>query len=566
MSFQSPIPLFVGTKIKNVKPEHNTVCRVPISTRIGIPNAVIPLIFFISGLTLPPPPLAAQVSQPALYEHPHKSSDHEFIVISMGEQGIALIRDTDKFEDSKKIWEVIVVDSTLNELWNTKIQINQRLNILGHDYRDGNVYLIFEEPENIGRRITITELLCAEKTVKHHEFKPELNIRYTHFSVLRNKAIFAGYFNKEPNLLMYDLTNESTKVIPGFFNKVELLDVRNNSNDTFNVLLAERDTKSNRKLVVRTFDLNGVMLVEDVVTLEEDKTILEAMTSTLVHDDLAIIGTWTFNNNKMAAGIFSVMVDPFNEQKVNYYDFASLNHFLDYMKPKKAAKIKAKAEFRKSEGKPPEFKVHVYAVRIDENKEGFTLLSEVYDPPANYYNLRNTSPYGNNPYNYYNPYPYSPYGFNPMPYRYYNSPYGYPYSTGYANLNDTRMLHTSLLFFNNRGKLVTDQGMKFPEIKLISKEQVSDYIRRGNQTVMVSKQEKEILVQVNEQDGAVVESEKIKPALKDSLATVRSASLDNSGVRFWYGRNFYVYGYHTIKGNTDKASHDVFFINKIKVD
>jgi hypothetical protein len=518
------------------------------------------------GIVHFPPDLTAQVSQTAIYEHPHKSSDHEFIVISMGEQGIALIRDTDKFEGNKKSWEVIIVDSTLNESWATKIEIDQRLNILGHDYRDGNIYLIFEEPENIGRRITITEVLCSEKVVKHHEFKPELNIRYTHFSVLKNKAVFAGYFNKEPNLLMYDLTNENTKVIPGFFNKVELLDVRNNSNDTFNVLLVDRDTKSNRKLVVRTFDINGVMLVEDVILLDEDKTILEAMTTTLVHDDLAIMGTWTFNNNKMAAGIFSVMVDPFNEQKVNYYDFAPLNHFLDYLKPKRAAKIKAKAEWRKSEGKPPEFKAHLYAVRIDEHKDGFSLLAEIYDPPANYYNLRNTSPYGNNPYNYYNPSPYSPYGLNAMPNRYYNAPYGYPYSTNYANVNDTRMLHTSLLFFDNRGKLMADQSIKFPEVKLNSKEQVSDYIRRGNQTVMVSKQEKEILVQVNEPDGTVLQNKKIQPALKDSLATVRSASLENSGIRFWYGRHFYVYGYHTIKGNTDKPSQDVFFINKIRVD
>lgn len=510
--------------------------------------------------------LCAQISQPAIYEHPHKSSDHEFIVISMGEQGIALIRDTDKFADNKKSWEVIIVDSTLNESWTTKIEINQRLNILGHDYRDGNVYLIFEEPENIGRKITITEIRYPEKVVKHHEFKPELNIRYTHFSVLGHKAVFAGYFNKEPNILMYDLQTESTKVIPGFFNKVELLDVRNNSNNTFNVLLADRDTKSNRKLVVRTFDINGVMLMEDVIILDEDKTILEAMTSALVHDELVVMGTWTFNNNKMAAGIFSVMVDPFNEQKINYYDFAQLNHFLDYLKPKKAAKIKAKAEWRKSVGKSPEFKTHLYAVRIDENKDGFSFLTEVYDPPTNYYNLRNTSPYGNSPYNYYNPYPFSPYGLNSMPYRYYNSPYGYPYSTSYANLNDTRMLHTSLMFFDNRGKLISDQSIKFPEVKLNSKEQVSDFIRRGNQIVMVSKQEKEILVQVNDADGEVLQNEKIKPALKDPLATARSESPENSAIRFWYGANFFVYGYHTIKSNTDKPSHDVFYLNKLRVD
>jgi hypothetical protein len=509
--------------------------------------------------------LFCQISQPAIYERLHKNGDHEFIVISMGDQGLALIRDTEKFEDNKKSWEAIFVDSTLNESWTTKIEIDQRLNIRGHDYRDGNVYLIFEEPENIGRKINLIEILFAEKVVKQHEFKPNIAIRYTHFSVLRNKAVFAGYFNREPTLLMYDLDNESTKVIPGtFLSKQQLMDVRNNSNNTFNVVLAERDANFNKKIVVRTFDTNGVMLVDDVISLDADKSILEAMTSTLMHDELVIMGTWTYSTNTLAAGIFSVLVDPFNEQKVNYYDFAELNHFLDYLKPKRVAKIKAKAEWRKSVGKQPEFKTHLYTVRVDENKDGFSLLTEVYDPPTNYYNIRSSSPYGYNPYYGYSPYA-SPYGFNSMPYRYYNSPYGYPYSTPYANLNDTRMLHTSLSFFDNRGKLIADQSIKFPELKLNSKEQVSDFIRIADRTVMVCKQEKEILVQVNEPDGTVIQNEKIKPALKDPGETARSESQENSAVRFWYRRYFYVYGYHTVKSAENK-SRDVFYINKLRVD
>ena len=511
--------------------------------------------------------LIAQITQPAQYEHPHKGSDHSFIVISMGEKGIALIRDTEKFENSKKSWEIILVDSALHESWNTKIEIDQQMNILGHDYHDGNIYLIFEEPGNIGRQINLTEILCSEKIVKQHRFKPDVTIRYTQFSVLKNKAVFAGYLQKEPTLLMYDLSNESTKVIPGtFLTKVELMDVRNNSNDTFNVILVERDSKAKKKLVVRTFDSNGVLLVDDIISIDDDKTIVEAISSTLVRDELVVMGTWTYGSTGQAAGVFSVIVDPFNEQKVNYYDFAQLNHFLDYLKPKKAAKVKAKAEWRKSVGKPPEFRTHLYPVKIDENKEGFSLLAEVYDPPTNYYNLRSNSPYGYNPYNYYSPYGYSPYGMNTSPYRYNNSPYGYPYSTNYANANDTRMIHSSLLFFDDHGKLMTDQSLKFPVIKLESKEQVSDFINLGTRTVMVCKQEKEIVAQINESDGTVIQAEKIIPALKNSTETVRSESQENSAIRFWYGRYFYVYGYHTIKDDTEKTSRDVFYINKIRVD
>ena len=477
--------------------------------------------------------LTAQFTQPAIYERSHKESDRTFLVVSMGDKGIALIRDTEKFEGNRKNWEIIFVDSALNESWATKFEIDQRMNILGHDYRDGNIYLIFEEPENIGRQINLTEIIFSERVVNQHKFKPDVNIRYTHFSVLKNKAVFAGYLMNQPTILMYDLSNESTKVIPGtFFTKVELMDVRNNSNDTFNVLLMERDSKSHKKLTVRTYDSNGVLLMDDIITIDEDKTIVEAISSTLVHDELVIMGTWTYGSNKQAAGIFSVMVDPFNEQKVNYYDFAELSHFLDYLKPKKVSKIKAKAEWRKSAGKTPEFRTHLYPIKIEENKQGFTLLGEVYDPPSNYY----------------------------------NSPNGYPYSTNSSSSYDTRMIHSSLIFFDEHGKLVSDQSLKFPEIKLESKEQVSDFITLGTRTAMVCKEEKEIVAKINEADGTVILAEKITPALKNPNETIRSESQENSAIRFWYGRCFYVYGYHKIKDNTEKDSRNVFYINKIRVD
>jgi hypothetical protein len=300
--------------------------------------------------------------------------------------------------------------------------------------------------------------------------------------------------------------------------------------------------------------------------MDNEKTIIEAISSTLVHDDLVVIGTWSYGTNRQAAGIFSVIVDPFNEQKVNYYDLPELNHLLDYLKPKKAAKIKAKEDWRKSVGKPPEFRAHLNPVKIEESKDGFSLLAEVYDPPTNYYNLRSGTPYGYNPYNYYNPYAYSPYGINSIPYRYNNSPYGYPYSTNFANVNDTRMIHSSLISFDQHGKLVSDQSLKFPMIKLFSKEQVSDFIDLGTRTVMVCKEEKEIVAQINEPDGTVIQAEKIKPALKNPNEAIRSESQDNSAIRFWYGHYFYVYGYHTVKNETEKTSRDVFYINKIRVD
>ncbi len=510
--------------------------------------------------------LVGQVSQTAVYELEQKNSDHALIIVSRQENGLALIRDTEKFEGSKKKWEVIFLDSTLKETWNAKLEIEQQMNLLGYDYRNGNIYLIFQEREANGREINLAEILYADRKIEEHKFKPEINLRFTHFSVLKNKAIFGGYLNTEPILLMYDLHLESAKVIPGVFQKkVELMDVRTNSNDTFNVLLFERSAGANRKIVVRTYDSEGIMLVDDIIAVEEGKSIIEAITSSLVHDELIILGSWTYGINKQAAGIFSVMVDPFNNQKVNYYNLTDLDHFLDYLKPTKAVRIKAREQRKISSGKESAFRKYLSVLKIEENQKGFFLLTEIYDSPINFYNPRTNTPFGYYPYNnYYSPYGYTP-GLSSMPYQY-SSPYrSNPYGSSYSSSGETNINLASLSFFDSKGKLKADHSLKLQDARSNTKEQVSDFVIRKDTCTLAFKNENEISIQTNELDGTILMEEKVKPIPKNQNETIRSEYAQNSGIRAWYGRYFYVYGYHTVKDNINKTSRDVFYINKIKV-
>jgi hypothetical protein len=245
-----------------------------------------------------------------------------------------------------------------------------------------------------------------------------------------------------------------------------------------------------------------------------------------------------------------------------------LNHFFDHLKPKKAAKIKAKANWRRSVGKPTEYRSYTSSIRIEETKNGYSFLAEVYD--ASYYNNRSSYPYGYpsySPYSYYNPYGFYPYGFSSMPYRYYTPYYSGPYSNSSSMpMTELRMINSSLSFFDGHGKLISDQSLKLPEIKLSSKEQTSDFITHNGQTALASKGEKEILVKINESDGTTLREERVVPQPKNPDETIRSETQDNSSIRAWYGRYFYVYGYQDLRDKIKKSSHDVFYINKIKVD
>ncbi len=536
---------------------HLALSNVPLRMK-----SVFSLLIFFSSL-----PLIAQISQPIIYERDHKGNDHEFIIIPMGEKGLTLVRDTEKYEGRKRTWEIITLDTTLQETWDVKINIENYFHILGHDYRDGNAFLVFREGDHPKGKMKLVELDLRTHTVREHEFKPEVDISFTHFSVMKSMAIFGGYVSKEPTILVYDMQNESAKILPSSFApQMELLDLRTNINDTFNALLTERKSKNEKKLIIRTYDANGVVLMDDEIKVENEKTILTGITSTLYNDELIIIGTWTEGSSNLATGVFSVLVDPFKDQAINYYDFTGLKHSLDYLSPQKAERIRAKAEWRRSAGKPVEFKTHFSSIKIEEAKDGFSFLGEVYIPAPNFNSNRwGSSPYGY-PYSYYNPYGFSPYGFGPMPYRYY-SPYYGPYSPygGSTTANDTRIQHSLLVFFDLKGKLVDDLGLKYEEIKIPTKEQVSDYLTRNGVTTLVCLREKDLLVQQTAKDGSIIREEKIKLELKKPEEEIRSEST-GSTVRSWYKNYFYIYGYHSIKDRAQHESRDVFYINKLKID
>lgn len=513
------------------------------------------------------PAAVGQIRQTARFERPHKSSDHEYIIQAMGKNGIVLVRDVEKYEKGKKQWDVIVVDSALQTTWETNVYIDNRMTIIGHEYWDGNVYLIFQQTES-SRELFLVELDPRRQLYRTHSFKPEANLRFTQFTVIASRIVFGGYLQNEPTMILFDLEKDVAKVIPGSFQaKVELLDIRTNVNNTFNVLMKERAANGSKNLRIHTYDADGVLLVEDVITIDDDKNILEAATSSLVSEDLVILGTWTYGAGTVASGIFSVRVDPSIDQKINYYWLTDLDHFLDYQKPKRASRIKTKAEWRKKNNKTAEFRVHLAPVRIAETPEGYFLLSEAFDPPPGQQNMRSNY-YGYGYPNYgtgYGPYSYSPYYFNTMPNRYYypsgSTYYPYPSNSQYYQ---TRVYQTSLVFFDLKGNLKFDRAMKFKDIHMMNKEQVTDFIANDNQLTLACKNGKDILLEWAKKDASEQGEEKLSTIQNDTEVN-RSESQDDSGVRAWYGNYFYVYGYHTVKDQRENKSRDVFYINKIAV-
>jgi hypothetical protein len=506
----------------------------------------------------------AQVIQPSRFEREQKGGDEQYTIISLKEQGLALIREKDKFNGNKKKWELLLLDTALNEKKNLEFEIDPRHPLIGYDVEPNHLYLLYRTGETNKNSLELINFNVSDGTeVERHEIKSELDFKITHFSKVGSSLALGGYVTNEPAILLYDMVAKNIKIVPGFFQKdTELIDLRVNQNKTFNTVMLDRALRSERKLVFKTFDEIGKLLLEDIIPIEEDRSLQASISSTLIREELVTLGTWGDKQGKQSLGFFSLVVDPFNEQKIKYFHFGELNHFLDYLNPKRAERIKANTKEDIQVNRRPSFTSYVIPFKIEEHPQGFLLLAEVYNP------ITNANPYYSTPYG--NPYYSNPYYANPFWPGYYPGMRMYrPYSYGsnIKNADEIKTLETVLVSFDAQGKLLWDKSFKLEDIKKRSLEQVSDIYITPSTLFFLYKKESELKIKTIalENDTATESTEKIK--LNNQGDEVRHESERDDGLKHWIGNSFYTWGYQTIR-NTSKQERlrDVFYINKVVVN
>jgi hypothetical protein len=507
---------------------------------------------------------AAQVSQPSRWEQEIKFAEETYSVISLKEEGVALLRDKEKYQNGKKLWELVILDTALNERWATELELHTELRFTGYEYIPGKINLMFRRNETELLRAEILMIDLASRFIHHSKTEAKLQLRLTHYTVVDGNYVFGGYVSSEPVLIIFDPIKENNIIVPGFFlTDTELLDVRPNKNNTFNILLSER-TQGRKKIIFRTIDKIGNILVEDQIIIDDEKTVLSGVSSVLEHDEVMIAGAYGFNNSKQASGIFSCLIDPFSDQPLKYTEFHQLQHFLDYLSDKKAAKIKEKATQRMNYGKASEFKVSVGIHRIEEFKGGFALFGESYQASSGSSASTFSNPgYSPTSRSYASPYSYTPYAT-----RYYNNPYLYPSSV--SGSDELRMIEGFVVGFDFKGRRLWDYAIPMDDYKAAGREQVSDFTVHQDIPHFFFKEENELKYSNHNTDTLQInEPGSIPIKLRNEYEVSKSNDSEEGQLRHWFGKCFYVWGVQTVKDirrGEDIPSRKVFFINKIQIE
>lgn len=501
----------------------------------------------------------AQIQHSARFEKEFKSSDGYFSILSLKEEGLFVIRDKEKYEGGKKLWEVTFLDTALNEVKKVDVKSDQRNRLIGYDYVRGHVILLYRVGDSNKSDIELIQISLHNDDQLVFKIEPELSFNVTHFIQVGSSIVLGGYVNKDPTVLIYSMEEKRIKVLPGFFQKdTELVDLRTNLNKTFNVVLIERAIRDKQKLAFRTYDETGSLLLEDEIPMDPKISLQTGITSTLEREDMMIVGSWAEGNSKQSNGFFAIPIDPFNDQKIQYLAFGEMEHYLDYLKPNRAKRIQDKSKQEIKAGEIPNYINYVMPYRLAEYPKGFIMMAEVYIPSSSYNSYSNS--YGSNYYNRY----YSPYGYYPGYGRYYSPPYSY---NNQRSVEEIKTSESIVAAFNSSGKLLWDQSLTIDDVKQSNLEQVSDFHYFDSKVVILYKLESELKSKRIVLDSNEAEAFSDKIQTNDPGEEIRSERENEGGVRYWFDDSFYVWGYHTIRNiNSKEKTRDVFYINKIKVN
>lgn len=500
--------------------------------------------------------LLAQPRQDFRVQINGKPADKEYDLISMGTEGLALIRDLQKYEKGNKKWSVELLDTTLTRFWSRELELDNRLSLVGFEHLPGRLYLLFRESQTTFLNFQLATMNFVDGTLQLDPVKFELQFQMTHFTVAGNTALFGGYISGEAAVLLFNNTSDRPKVLPGLFTKdISLLDLRANMNGSFNVLLLEKRRADHQLLIIRTYDSEGNLIVEDQIDVDSRYSILSGMTSQLVQDEMLIAGTYGFGNNNEALGVFSVVVDPFGEQPVYFTDLGSIPHFLDYLPEKRAKKVFDKVMKDKSLGKTPNYKANLLPIRLAEIGNSFYLFAESYHPPShvNYY------PYGNPAWNNL----YYPYATPGYPYR--ATPFDNAYYPQTTRTAEVKMIQSIVIRFHGATAAPEAATMAFDDVRRPILDQTGDFIIRKDSILIAYKKKSDIIYQTESEDPMIRSlPTKVSIQLAQPTDQLRDEE-DEGGLRFWFDRHFYTWGYRKVRGPVSGTleSRYEFYVNRL---
>lgn len=495
-------------------------------------------LFVYCGLTLYSCSLLGQINQPLRLEVELKGEDDSYMVMSMGEKGIVLFRELEYLpETRKKVWEVVRLDTVLQNVLTKNYYFDYNAELLGYEYRANHFYLLFRMGQYHKDDLKIIKINMDTGEDVHFDIIQIVPVNLTEFTVIGNAALLGGYVNYRPALIHYSFKTQKIKVLPGIYrNHSELIELNiDEETNTFAVLLTERTRENLSTISVKRFNAKGDLLQNTLLDPLPNSSILYGRITNFNNKHQFVVGTYSHKRSIYSRGIYIAQLDPYSEKpKITYFNYGDLKNFFSYMKAKRAARVKERVERRKVQGKKIRLNYRFMVHDIIKENGNFLMIGEAFYPK-----------YGSG---------------------LYGTGYSYGSGTNYTAFEGYKYTHAVIIAFDSDGKLVYDNSFEINDVLSFQLDQLVSVNVQDHKIILLYNYEDVIRSKIIQGDE-VLEGKafnEIELAFEDDI--VGNNNVEMGGLKKWYGDYFFAYGVQKIKnlrGSGIELNREVFYINKI---
>jgi hypothetical protein len=297
--------------------------------------------------------------------------------------------------------------------------------------------------------------------------------------------------------------------------------------------MTEQTKEKLATISVKRFNAEGDLLQNTMVEPLSNSSILYGHVINVPGQKQLVVGTFSHRRSSYSRGIYIASLDPVSQEspKLKYYNYGDLKNFFNYMKAKRAERVKQRVERRKIKGKKLRFNYRLIVHDIINENGNYLMVGEAYYPK-----------YSN----------YSQYSFFP----------------GYGNLafEGYKYTHAVVIAFDHQGKLLYDNSFEINDELSYQLDQLVNINIQDKKVILLYTYEDVIRSKIIQGDQ-VLEGKafnEIELAFDNDI--IRNNNSKVGGLKKWYGNYFFAYGVHKLKNiasNGVEINREVFYINKI---
>lgn len=463
----------------------------------------------------------------------------DFKAVSAGNEGLMIYRRL--FELKVDQLEITRIDTSLNQVWKEKIEVAKNLELVKSQVKDKILFLLLKR-----RDYQVGDFLIAAIKVDNGEYvaytvKNLVPFDPTEFTITNEAAFIGGYFNYRPLIVYFNFAYGRSKILPGFINEPgELTQIKPNTDGSTDVIISADNFEHTRCLWIRNYDHEGNLVKNTILQPDDKKNLIFGRSIKTEDDHQLVVGVYG-RHKEYSRGIFIAEINKTGEYGIQYYNYAELQHFFNYLKAPHEKRIRERIERRRIKGKKLKFNYRFIVHEIVPFKDQFLMLGEAFYPQ---YAYPKGVAYGT---------------YIPMM-------YSHSFSRGGYSLIGYHYTHAVVIGFNKKGGLLWDNSFEINDVMTPTLEQFVKIQALDEKVVLQYVFDDQIRTKIIKGSEMMEGKSFDELRLKFTDDVVKDKALETSRLDYWYEGHLFAYGVQKIKNLREikvNEERKVFFVNKI---